>query len=327
MNLVTFETRGGGERVGALHNDYVVDLEQALAWCLENRVISSLPSTPHTVLEAVTGPQKEQEAIQAAVGTVCGLRLERLEVKGNPVAHRLEEANLRSPLARPGSLRLFTAFEAGIQRFFQLQGLSAVPREWGQMPIFFFGNHLAIFGPGETISKPRGSAWLDFELGIACVIGRTGRDISLTEAENYIAGYTVINDWTARDYQLSEMRAAMGPHKGKDFATSLGPVLVTPDELANRQVSAGRYNLGMIARVNGNEVGRGNFQEIHWTFPQMIARASSDTSLHPGDVLGSGVIGRGCLYDVTNGRGPWLRPGDTVELEVERLGVLRNQIA
>lgn len=327
MNLVTFSQAGGSGRVGVLHNNYVVDLEQALAWCVENRVISAALPAPHTVLEAVTGPQKEQEAIQAAVGTVCGLRLERLDVRGEPVAHRLEETSLQSPLARPSSLRLFAAFEAGIQRFFQLQGLSTVPREWGQMPIFFFGNHLAIFGPDEEISKPRGSAWLDFELGIACVIGRTGRDISLEEAEDHIAGYTIINDWTARDYQLSEMRAAMGPHKGKDFATSLGPLLVTPDELADRQMSAGRYNLGMIARVNGNEIGRSNLQEIHWTFPQMIARASSDTPLHPGDVLGSGVIGRGCLYDVTDGRGPWLRPGDIVELEIERLGVLRNQIA
>jgi 2-keto-4-pentenoate hydratase/2-oxohepta-3-ene-1,7-dioic acid hydratase in catechol pathway len=327
MNLVTYSRSDAGRRVGLLHNDFVIDLERALTWCLENRVLSAGPPVPGEVLEVVTAPDKERQAIEAAVGTVAGLRLERLDVGGEPVAHRSSEVALHAPVPRPRSLRLFCAFEAGIQRFFELQGLSAVPREWSQMPLFFYGNHQAIYGPEEEISKPRGSAWLDFEFGIACVIGREGRDIRLVDADRHLAGYTIINDWTARDYQLSEMRGAMGPHKGKDFATSLGPALVTPDELNDRQTAPGRYSLTMVARVNGHEVGRGNFQDIHWTFPQMIARASSDTTLYPGDVLGSGVIGRGCLYDVTDGRGPWLRPGDVVELQVERLGILRSRVA
>jgi fumarylacetoacetate (FAA) hydrolase len=327
MNLVTYSTPDTPKRVGILHTDFVIDLERTLAWCVENQVLSAAPAIHPDLLEVITAPEKERQAIEAAVGTVAGLRLERLDVSGEPVAYRFEEISLHAPLPRPRSLRLFCAFEAGIQRFFELQGLATMPREWSRMPIFYFGNHQAIYGPGDEISKPRGSAWLDFELGIACVIGRGGRDIPLVDADKHIAGYTIINDWTARDYQLSEMRAAMGPHKSKDFGSSLGPALVTPDELADRLVAPGRYNLSMIARVNGDEVGRGNFQQIHWTFPQMIARASADTPLYPGDLLGSGVIGRGCLYDVTDGRGPWLRPGDVVELEVERLGILRNQVA
>jgi len=330
MNLVTYSAASPAGRVGTLHNDFVIDLERALNWCVENRVLTAAPPIPKSVLDVVVAPAPERQAIEAAVGTVAGLRLERLDVAGEPVAYRTAEITLRAPLPRPRSLRLFCAFEAGIQRFFELQGLKTVPREWSQMPIFYFGNHQAIYGPEDEVSKPRGSAWMDLELGIAGIIGRMGyaqgRDIPLSDAEKHIAGYTIINDWTARDYQLSEMRAAMGPHKGKDFGASLGPALVTLDELADRMVAPGRYNLQMIARVNGKEIGRGNFQEIHWSFPQMIARASSDTPLYPGDVLGSGVIGGGCLYDVTNGRGPWLRPGDVVELEVERLGILRNRI-
>ena len=327
MNLVTYSTAGTSQRAGVLHNDFVIDLGQALAWSVENGVLPAAPELSDRLLDVVTAPGKEREAIEAAVGTVAGLRLERLDVGGEAVATRSDQVTLHAPLPRPSSLRLFCAFEAGVQRFFELQGLSSVPREWSGMPIFCFGNHQAIYGPEEPISKPRGAAWLDFELGIACAIGREGRDIGVAKAEEHIAGYTIINDWTARDYQLSETRVAMGPHKSKDFATSLGPSLVTPDELADRQVAPGRYNLNMIAPINGHEIGRGNMQEIHWTFPQMIARASADASLYPGDVLGSGVIGRGCLYDVTDGRGPWLRPGAAVELEVERLGILRNRIA
>ncbi len=327
MNLVTYSTADAPQRAGALHGDYVIDLKRALDWSVENRVLPAAPEISNQLLDLITVPEKERDAIEAAVGTVSGLRLERLVVSGEPVALPSDQVSLHAPLPRPSSLRLFCAFEAGIKRYFELQGLASVPREWSQMPIFHFGNHQSIYGPDEPVSKPRGAAWLDFELGIACIIGRGGRDISLAKAEEHIAGYTIINDWTARDFQLSEIRAAMGPHKSKDFATSLGPSLVTPDELADRLVAPGHYNLQMIGRINGHEVGRGNMQAIHWTFPQMIARASSDASLYPGDVLGSGVIGRGCLYDVTDGRGPWLRPGAVVELEVERLGILRNQIA
>lgn len=327
MNLVTYSTPDAPHRTGVLHNDFVIDLGRALAWSVENGVMPAAPEISGPLLDVVTAPQKEREAIEAAVGTVAGLRLERLVVGGEPVALRAGEITLHAPLPRPNSLRLFCAFEAGVRRFFELQGLASIPREWSQMPIFCFGNHQAIYGPDERVSKPRGAAWLDLELGVACVIGRGGRDISLARAEEHIAGYMIINDWTARDYQLSETRAAMGPHKSKDFATSLGPSLVTPDELADRQIAPGRYNLQMIARINGHEIGRGNLQAIHWTFPQMIARASADASLYPGDVLGSGAIGRGCLYNVTDGRGPWLRPGMIVELEVERLGILRNQVA
>ena len=327
MNLVNYSIGETARRVGALHNEVVIDIRRAMRWSFENHVFSELPPLPGTVLEVIASGESEHNIIEGAVGTVAGLRVERLDIAGEPIAYRRDQVRYHPPLARPRSLRLFSAFESSTERFFQLQGLSAAPREWSQMPIFCFGNHQAISGPDDEITKPRGSAWTDFEFGIACVIGWEGRDISATEADSHIAGYTIINDWTARDYQLSEMRAAFGPHKSKDFATSLGPALVTLDELRDRIIAPGRYDLGMIARVNGEEVGRGNLREIRWTFPQMIAHASSDVSLYPGDVLGSGVVGKGSLFDLTDGRGPWLRPGDVVELEVERLGILRNTLA
>ncbi len=172
---------------------------------------------------------------------------------------------------------------------------------------------------------PRSLA-LDYELEVACVIGRAGRDIAEEDAEEYIAGYTIMNDWSARDLQREEMSVGLGPAKGKDFATSLGPWLVTPDELEELALGDGRFNLTMAARVNGVERSRGNFRDIYYTFAQMIARASRDVTLHPGDVLGSGTVGTGCLLELTGGEGPWLAPGDLVELEVTGLGTLRNRI-
>jgi fumarylacetoacetate (FAA) hydrolase len=176
------------------------------------------------------------------------------------------------------------------------------------------------------VIKPAATNELDFELELACVIGRAGRDIPVAGAESHVAGYTIMNDWSARDVQRQEMSVGLGPAKGKDFATSLGPTLVTPDELADRRRPDGRYDLTMIARVNGEEVGRGNAGDIHWTFAQMIERASRDVELQPGDVIGSGTVGGGCLLELGQEIHPWLEPDDEVELEIERIGRLRNRV-
>jgi fumarylacetoacetate (FAA) hydrolase len=179
--------------------------------------------------------------------------------------------------------------------------------EWYQLPVFYFSNPAAVNGPeDEIVFPPDSSAW-DYELEAAAVVGAGGR----------IAGLTVMNDWSARDLQKMEMAVGLGPAKGKDFATSLGPVLVTTDEL-------GDLRLEMVARVNGEERSRGNLGDIHWPWDELAAHAARNTRLLPGDVLGSGTVGTGCILE--HGDGRWLRPGDVVELEIERIGVLRNVV-
>jgi fumarylacetoacetate (FAA) hydrolase len=237
------------------------------------------------------------------------------------------------PIPDPPSVRDFYAFEQHVKSARALRGLGMIP-EWYEFPIFYFTNNSEIFGHEQPVPYPTGSKELDFELEIACVIGREGKDIPVEEAANYIAGYTIMNDWSARDLQRRDMKLNLGPGKGKDFATSLGPWLVTPDELASHRNGNGvseRYDLTMLARVNGREISRGNLRDIHYSFPQMIAWASQNARLRAGDVLGSGTVGTGCLMELQNIElgtqvQPWLQPGDLVELEIEGIGVLRNTI-
>nr|WP_241254561.1 fumarylacetoacetate hydrolase family protein [Brevibacillus sp. SYP-B805] len=279
-----------------------------------------------------------QRALPDAPGTVLGLLEEwerwREELAGAAAASapekivRLEEAVLGSPLPRPPSFRDFYAFEAHVKTARERRGLPMIP-EWYRFPVFYFSNAAAFVGPEEEVVKPAATEWLDYELEIACVIGKGGMDIPVEQADDHIAGFCILNDWSARDLQREEVKVGLGPAKGKDFATSLGPWLVTPDELADRRIpgeKGNRYDLIMVARVNGIEYSRGNFRDIHYTFAEMIARASADCPLYPGDVIGSGTVGTGCILELGTERYAWLKPGDTVELEVERLGILRNRV-
>jgi fumarylacetoacetate (FAA) hydrolase len=186
-----------------------------------------------------------------------------------------------------------------------------------------------LYGQNAAVPYPQGSRELDFELEIACVIGREGKDIPVEQAAEYIAGYTVMNDWSARDFQRTDMKLNLGPGKGKDFATSLGPWLVTPDELATRRsgsAASERYDMPMLARINGQEVSRANFQDIFYSFAQVIAWASRNVRLRVGDVLGSGTVGTGCILELGTQVHRWLQPGDVVELEIAGIGVLRNTV-
>jgi 2-keto-4-pentenoate hydratase/2-oxohepta-3-ene-1,7-dioic acid hydratase in catechol pathway len=240
------------------------------------------------------------------------------------VAVALWEVDLLAPVPHPPAIRDFYAFEQHVATAHAKRG-RPVPPAWYDVPVFYFGNPAAIYGPNADIPKPSATNELDFELEIACVIGCRGRDIPAADADEYIAGYTIMNDWSARDLQRQEMSVGLGPAKGKDFATSLGPYLVTQDELAD-SFHDGRHDLAMIARINGEEVTRGNANSIHWTFAQMIERASQDVDLMPGDVIGSGTVGGGCLLELGEAVHAWLEPGDEVELEIECLGRLRNRI-
>jgi fumarylacetoacetate (FAA) hydrolase len=203
-------------------------------------------------------------------------------------------------------VRDFYAFEQHVAAARALRG-AEVPREWYEIPVFYFSNPAAIFGPEDDVPYPEGTDELDYELEVAAIVGADGR----------IAGFTVMNDWSARDLQRAEMRVGLGPAKGKDFATSLGPVVVTPDELDG---SAGT----MLARVNGEERSRGELASMYWTWERLLEQAARNTVLRPGDVIGSGTVGGGCILE--HGDGRWLRRGDVVELEVEGIGVLRNTV-
>jgi fumarylacetoacetate (FAA) hydrolase len=221
--------------------------------------------------------------------------------------YALEDVRLLAPVPRPPSVRDAYAFEEHIRNAARVTGRPGVPDEWYELPVFYFSNPAAIFGPDDEIPFPAGSEELDYELEVAAVIG----------AEGAIGGFTVMNDWSARDLQRTEMKVGLGPAKGKDFATSLGPVVVTPDELGN-------LRLEMVARVNGEERSRGNMGDMYHSWEAIIERAATNTQLVPGDVIGSGTVGTGCILE--HGDGRWLQPGDVVELEVEEIGVLRNVV-
>ena len=237
----------------------------------------------------------------------------------------LDEVILRQPVRPITSFRDFYAFEGPVKTARARRGLEMIP-QWYDAPAFYFSNHQSIIGHNTPVVAPAHGEWLDFELEIGAVIGRPGRDIAVEQAAPYILGYTVLNDWSLRDVQREEMKVGLGPAKGTDFATSLGPWLITPDELEDRRAGRG-YDLSMVARVNGRELSRGNWKEIHFSFEEMVARASQGVDLRPGDLLGSGTVGTGCILLLgAREAGGWLKPGDVVELEVERLGLLRNQV-
>jgi len=221
--------------------------------------------------------------------------------------YRLEDVRLLAPVLHPPSVRDFYAFEEHVRRARELRAAGPVPAEWYQLPVFYFSNPAAIYGPDAEIPYPHGTRELDFELEVAAVIGADGET----------GGFTVMNDWSARDLQRTEMKVGLGPSKGKDFATSLGPVVVTPDEFPG---AVGE----MVARVNGEQRSRGSLDDMHHSWEAIVAHAARNTRLLPGDVLGSGTVGTGCILEAGDGR--WLQPGDVVELEVEGIGVLRNTV-
>lgn len=340
MHLINFTYLNPRPRAGVLINGAVIDLSAAAPLVFEEledprwELLDILRGEPDGM--GIDGASEIAAAVfdQLGIGDVDELVAQRplledltsgpLSIGGAEMLLPLDEVRLLPPLTRPNSLRDFYAFEQHVATAAKNRGRTVAP-EWYELPTFYFSNVGAIYGPGADVPMPRTEA-LDYELEIACVIGRAGRDIAEEEAEEYIAGYTIMNDWSARDIQRREMAIGLGPAKGKDFATSLGPALVTPDELEERLLPDGRYNLGMVARVNGVERSRGNLRDIYYTFAQMIAHASRDCTLLPGDVLGSGTVGTGCLLEITHGEGPWLEIGDEVELEIGGLGVLRNRV-
>jgi fumarylacetoacetate (FAA) hydrolase len=263
-----------------------------------------------------------------------GLRVEALAevLEGYAAATDDDEAILDAgdlafgpPVLRPPSLRDFYAFERHVKTMWERRG-GTVPEAWYRLPIFYFSNVSEIRGPGEPVWCPAASSELDYELEVAALIDTPVRDLAAERGEEAIGGYMIFNDWSARDLQREETAVRLGPAKGKDFASTIGPWLVTPDELADARREHG-YDLAMTATVNGQELSRGSWADIAFSFGQMVARAGADVTLRPGELLGSGTVGTGCLLEIKDEQlGRWLQPGDEVALSVERLGTLATPV-
>lgn len=319
MRLVTYvHLRGeAAPRPGLVQGDRVLDVAALLP---------GLGPLPDLLALLDLGPTA-LSALAEAAATFAAAHRDAPEVPA-AVAVPAWETRLLAPLPRPRGLRDFMAFEQHVRTTWGARG-RPVPPAWYEAPVFAFGNPGSVVSPDAEVPRPATTAELDFELELACVIGTGGRDIPVARAAEHVAGYMVMNDWSARDTQRREMSVGLGPAKAKDFATSLGPALVTPDDLADRLVD-GRYRLSMVARMNDEEVCRADAADQHWTFAELIAHASRDADLVPGDVLGSGTVGGGSLLELRLTVGqedhPWLEPGDEVELEIERIGRLRNTV-
>lgn len=245
---------------------------------------------------------------------------------GDDAVMNANDLQFGSPLLQPRSVRDFYAFERHVSTIWSRRG-QEIPEAWFRLPIFYFSNTSEVRGPGDPVWPPSGSLELDYELEIAALIDTPVRDVTAPRGEEAIGGFMIMNDWSARDLQRDETAVRLGPAKGKDFATTFGPWLVTPDELADLR-SGRAYRLSATAEVNDQVLSQGNLDTIHFSFGEMIERASADARLLAGDIIGSGTVGGGCLLEIReeSGFGRYLQPGDRVTLRADRLGELSTPV-
>jgi len=233
-----------------------------------------------------------------------------------------------SPIPKPNSFRDAYAFRKHVEAGRKSRGLDMIP-EYDQFPVYYYSNHNAFVGPGIINIESEHMKKLDFELEIAAIIGKQGKNIKAEDADSYILGYCIMNDFSSRYIQKKEMKLSLGPAKGKDFATAIGPFIVTKNELESQLIKSSdgsRYNLKMKAYINDKLVSEDNFKNISWTFAQIISRISYGTTIFPGDVIGSGTCATGCLLELnqTAKTDIWLKDKDTIRLEVDKMGSLEN---
>ncbi len=321
---------GGGARDGSSGSPgHWIDLEVA-----RRRAVAADPNLAHDRL------LHRQPITTLDAHLARGLRIEALAEIVDAFEPRAEPADddalldaadlvFGPPILRPPSLRDFYAFEGHVRTMWERRG-GEVPETWYRLPIFYFSNVSEIRGPDEPVWAPAASSELDYELEVAALVDTPVTDLTEERGEEAIGGYTIFNDWSARDLQREETVVRLGPAKGKDFASSFGPWLVTPDELgmaAARAAGASGPDLAMTAEVNGVETSRGRWSDAQFSFGAMVARASADVRLRPGDLLGSGTVGTGCLLEVRDATlGRYLQPGDEVVLRIDGLGSLRTPI-
>ncbi len=328
MKLVTYSDtkKTRKTRAGILWGDWILETKEIAARAGKAEIkipktVQKLPEQVPSVLEIL----QEGPRLLDDLKNLSWRIFNRMKPQDHQKLTNVQSVTLRSPILRPPTLRDFYGFEDHVKAARARRGLEMVP-EWYEFPAFYYSNPTVIFGPGDSIPRPAYTKSLDFELEIAAIIGKSGTDISEGDAESHIAGYTIMNDWSARDIQQGEMKIGLGPAKAKDFATSLGPWLVTRDELEDRLITPGKFKLQMTATINGKMLSDTNMEKMYWTFPQMIARAAQSVELQPGEVIGSGTAGTGCILELGTEVHRWLEPGDKVELRIERLGSLANKI-
>jgi fumarylacetoacetate (FAA) hydrolase len=302
--------------------DTIIDLSRGLAHT-KSRVDG------RTVLSLVEAGDEGLRAARDVLSTHAEGKLPKDH--DGPTTFAANDVTLLAPIPRPPSMRDGYAFRQHVETARKNRGLEMIP-EFDQFPVFYFTNHQAVVGPGPVRVKPRHLERLDFELEAAIVVGREARDVAAKDADAIVFGMTIMNDFSARALQMDEMKLSLGPAKGKDFATGLGPWLVTMDELAdvaNASPNGAAFDLAMRAFVNGTQVSIGNVKDMTWTFAQILERAAYGVTLYPGDVIGSGTCGTGCFLELNGSKitkDQWLKPGDVVALEIDRLGRLENTI-
>jgi len=334
MKLLSFKVPtalGAMQRIGALwqlsgwEQPLILDLNAAYAWWLTEREQRPqprrwadflFPSEMRAFLELGEPAMNAATELLTELGKRYANRPDHLlGLEQQRLVYGIDEVRLMTPVPNPRMMRDFLAFEVHTANGFKRRN-EPIPEAWYKYPVYYKGNPNTLLGTEEPLPWPSYTRKLDYELELACIIGKEGRNISVDDASQYIAGYTIMNDFSARDIQKYEMMCRLGPAKGKDFATVVGPWLVTSDEVGDPR------NLRMTAKINGELWSDGNSGTSHWTFEQMIAHVSMEETLYPGDVLGSGTVGFGCGLELDR----WLEPGDVVELEIEKLGILRNKV-
>lgn len=327
MKFATYTLEGSIQpRFGFKKDKYIVDVLHAAIWANESKGNSSFLEIPSTLKMALDNWGTNFVKLKELADCLPDINIQSHSVGEKPIAFLMNEVQLLAPVPDPQSFRDFYAFEQHVLAARKLRGLEMHP-DWFRIPIFYFSNPAAIYGHGSEIPYPRKTNELDFELEFAVIIAGAGSDIPSKDADRHIAGYTICNDWSARDLQREEMAMSLGPAKGKDFATSFGPYMVTPDELEDAWDENGKLNLRMTCHVNGTLISDGNTNDLYHPFKDMIERASMNTKLLSGDYLGSGTVGTGCILELRpENTGGWIKKGDVVTLEVKRLGVLENKI-
>jgi 2-keto-4-pentenoate hydratase/2-oxohepta-3-ene-1,7-dioic acid hydratase in catechol pathway len=322
MKLVTFETStalGPVQRIGAINQEKIIDLSIGYTRYLADKHSNgrtyelAAAVLPPDMIAFFRGGKEGREAAETAIDYVAKQQSKTSisGPRGEKIVYEIAEVKLKAPVPRPNSLRDYLAFEGHASR----SGQKKLDKTWYEIPVCYRGNPDTVIGPEETIPWPSYTDLLDYELEYGIYIGKEGKNIPREKAEEYIAGYTILNDISARDIQIREMVVGLGPVKGKDFCSVMGPCLVTPDEV-------NPANMRMTARINGEIWSDNNSGTSYWTWPQIIEFASMEETLYPGDFLGSGTVEKGCGGELNR----WIQPGAIIELEVQGIGILRNRV-
>ena len=320
MKLLTYKEHNNPNQIfGFKYKGKLIDINKSALYFIDKYSYDKFLSIPKTLKEALVNWDRNFLLLKELETKISQEDISSFSIKK-------EDALILPPVPDPPSFRDFYAFEQHVRAARKLRGLEMNP-DWYKIAIFYFSNPNCCYGHKEEIPYPKNTTELDFELEFAIIIGNGGSDIEASDANKVIAGYTILNDWSSRNLQREEMPMSLGPAKGKDFASSFGPYMVTPDELENDWDDHGKLNLRMTCHVNGNLISDGNTNDLYHSFGDMIERASMNTKLVPGEYIGSGTVGTGCILELRpENTGGWIKKGDSVRLEIEKLGALENRI-